>query len=343
MGRSDDGTLTLGLAGDAMLGRGVARGIEVYGTDHAIGAVTPLWAEADARLANLACALTGRRTGWEGAGVESSYLRADPSAAQALARAGVDAVDLANDHTLDYGCVGLADTAAALDAVGVAHAGAGPDLAAAERPVRLERAGWRISLLAFADRPAAWAAGPSAPGIRFVPMDASGAARARAAIAAERRHADLVVVSMHWGPAMKNRPGPACRNFARTLVEAGADVVWGHGAHVVQAVEWIHGRPVLYDAGDLVSDRAVDEALRNDLGALFLVRAAPGGVRDVIVRATRTRGARAEPAEGLERDRMLGRLAERCRELGTPAAVEAGVLRLPCPEPVARRGPALVG
>ncbi len=333
MGTANGRGLTLGLVGDVMLGRGVARGIEVFGVDHPLGAVAPTLAAADLRFGNLECALTRRQTRIEEPGGKAFYFRADPSAVEVLRRAGFEAMSVANNHALDYDYLGLADTLVALDGAGIAHAGAGNDLEAARRPVRLSRAGWRVSLLAFADHPAAWAAGPSAPGIRYLPIDPAGLQRARAAIAEERLHADLLVVSLHWGPNLRSWPSPGFRAFARALVEAGADVVWGHSAHVVQGVEWVHGRPVLYDTGDLVDDYVVDDALRNDLGGVFLVRARPGGIDAVDVLPTRIRGGRAEPAEGLERDRWLARLAERCRELGTRTGVGEGRLRLLAPVP----------
>jgi poly-gamma-glutamate capsule biosynthesis protein CapA/YwtB (metallophosphatase superfamily) len=312
--------LTIGLCGEVVLDAGVTRGVDVFGIDHPLGAVAPLLREADARLCDLA-------------GAPGAH----PSGVEVIRRAGFEAVSVANDHALDRGTGGLVETLAALDAAGVGHGGAGADLAAAERPVRLLRSGWRLSVLTFATHPAAWAAGPTTPGIRYVPLDTPGRARACAAVAAERGEADLLIVSLHAGQPFQDGPSPALRVFARALVEAGADVVWGHGARVTQGVEWFRGRPVLYDTGSLLDESGVDPALRNDLAGVFLVRARPGAIDAVDVRPTRIRGGRAEPSEGLERERWLHRLAERCRALGTRAGVGEGRMRLlaPLEEPVA--------
>ncbi len=321
--------LTVGLTGDVMVGRGVARAVEVYGLDHPLVAVVPLLGRADLTFADLACVYTGRAIRPEETAGNRFYARAEPSHVEVLRRAGLDGVSLANNHLCDYGNVGLRDTVAALDEAGIAHAGAGENLAAAEAPIRLVRRGWRVSTLAFTVHPAAWAAGPSTPGIRYLSIDGPGLARARAAILAERSTADLLIVSVHWGTNLHVRPEHKLRSFARALVEAGADVVWGHGAHVVQGVEWVHGRPVLYDTGDLVDDYVADPQVRNDIGGVFLVRAQRGGIESVEVHPTRIRGMRALPAEGVERERALIRLASLCRELGTHAEIEAGCLRLP--------------
>ena len=325
--------LTIALVGDVRLGRGVARAADVYGVDHPLGAVVPLLAEADLTFADLACALTSRLIRAEDAPDRTAYLRADPRHVEVLRRAGVDAVSVANNHVGDYGSVGLLDTLAALTGAGIGHAGAGADLGAASAPVRIARRGWRVSLLAFTDHPAVWAAGPSTAGVRFVARDAAGLARARAAIAAERPFADLLVVSVHTGAPPRERPDAAARGFARALEEAGADVVWGHGAHMVQGVEWAHGRPILYDTGDLVNDESVDPLLRNDRGGVFHLRAQRGAVEGVEVLPTRIRGMRALLAEGAERDRALAHLAAASEALGTAVTVEGGRLRSLAPVP----------
>ena len=69
---------------------------------------------------------------------------------------------------------------------------------------------------------------------------------------------------------MRSRPTSEFRVFARRVIEAGADVFWGHSAHIVQGVEVWRGKPILYDTGDFVDDYAVDTNLRNDLSGLFL-------------------------------------------------------------------------
>lgn len=327
------GTLTVGLGGGVMLGRGVARAADVYGVDHPLGAVAPLWASADLMLVNLECALTERRIRREDGSGEGCYLRAEPRHVEVLRRARIDAVSVANNHAGDYGTVGLLDTVRTLASAGIAYAGAGVDLDAAETPARLTRQGFRVSLLAFADHPAVWAAGPSTAGIRFLSIDAAGLARARSAIDAERRHADFVVLSMHWGKNLQVRPEPRIRDFARALVDAGADIVWGHGSGLVQGIEWVAGRPVLYDTGHLVDDYTVDPQVRNDIGGVFLVHARRGVIDGVEIIPTRTQGMRAHPAQGVERDRALKRMNALCGELGSPIEIGEGQVCLPAPLP----------
>jgi poly-gamma-glutamate synthesis protein (capsule biosynthesis protein) len=88
--------------------------------------------------------------------------------------------------------------------------------------------------------------------------------RVRGALHAARREADVVVVSLHWGPNMRPSPSKEFVRYAHALVEEGADVVHGHSAHVLQPIEVYRGRPILYDCGDFVDDYMVDPLLRND-------------------------------------------------------------------------------
>jgi poly-gamma-glutamate capsule biosynthesis protein CapA/YwtB (metallophosphatase superfamily) len=102
-------------------------------------------------------------------------------------------------------------------------------------------------------------------------------------LAAARAESDLVIFSIPWGPNMRAGPTPAIRTFARRVIEVGADVFWGHSAHVVQGIEVWNGRPIFYDTSDFIDDHAVDPTLRNDRSALFLLRVAPPAIERIDV------------------------------------------------------------
>ncbi len=137
------------------------------------------------------------------------------------------------------------------------------------------------------------------------------------ALAAARRKADLVLFSIHWGPNMRARPTAEFRRFARRVVEAGADIFWGHSAHVPQGVEIYWGKPILYDTGDFVDDYAVDEELRNDLSALFLLRVRPPAVEGLELVPVRIGRMQVNLARGADRDWIVRRLTELSAEFGT--------------------------
>lgn len=324
-------SVTLALAGDVMLGRVVNREIAERGFAYPWGDMLSTIRGADRFLINLECALTDHTGRWQDGGYKPFYFRANPPVIETLRLAGVDFASLANNHAADFEMTGLLDTVRHLDAAGIAHAGAGADLAAARAPAFVTAAGWRIGVVAFADHPAAWAAGPTSPGINYAPISLAAdhfGAVARA-VADARRQADLVIFSIHWGPNMRARPTPAFRAFARRVIEAGADVFWGHSAHVVQGVELWHGKPILYDTGDFVDDYVVDPELRNDLSGLFLLRVRPPTIARIDVVPVAIGRCQVNRAHGEDRDRFGERFSALCAELGTDVLAAAESLTIP--------------
>ncbi len=309
---------TLALAGDVMLGRTVASHIATFGRMAVWKDILPTLWSADLVLANLECALTTRTMQWRDGQRKAFYFRADPAAVDALVAAGIDFVSLANNHVLDFEVPGLRETIDVLDRAGIAHAGAGMDLASAERPAFLAGDGLRVAVVACADHPEEWAAGTDRPGIRLIHVGSeTDLERIARSLSQARAGADLVVLTLHWGPNMRDRPSPAFRAFGRAAVEAGADVVWGHSAHVVQGIEFHRGRPILYDTGELVDDYAVDPELRNDLGAVFLVHVRDTQVDDVSIVPVRISDMRVGRAVGEDRAWFVDRITSLCAELGT--------------------------
>ena len=255
-------TLRLALAGDTMLGRGVADRLRDNPRATLIAPeVAEIAQSADLFVLNLECCISERGKRFPDPH-KPFFFRAPPVAADRLAELGVDAVTLANNHALDYGPDALLDTIDHLDRAGIAHVGAGADEAAARTPARLPG----LRLVAVGDHPAAFAAGPDRPGIAYADLrggDFPDWLRDAAAPGPD----EPVLVSPHWGPNMLAEPLPAVRAAAERLVAAGATLVAGHSAHVFQGVR---GR-VLFDLGDFIDDYAVDRKMRNDLGLLWLV------------------------------------------------------------------------
>jgi poly-gamma-glutamate synthesis protein (capsule biosynthesis protein) len=325
-------SLTIALAGDVMLGRYVDLVVAERGASYPWGDLLPVLEEAELFLVNLECALTAETEEWRDGARKVFYFRADPVRGAGVLRAGgVHFAALANNHAGDYATAGMMETVAVLDGAHIAHAGAGADLAAAQMPARLGATGLRIAVVAFADHPEPWAASPVSPGINYVPVSTAPETMAvvARAIANAREDADLVVCSMHWGPNMRARPTPDFRVFARQVIEAGADVFWGHSAHVVQGIDVWHGKPILYDTGDLVDDYVVDPHLRNDLSALFLLRIEPPAIARVELVPVRIDGCRVNRACGRDRDWFARRAVALCEELDTPAVDDGDAVTVP--------------
>jgi hypothetical protein len=180
-----------------------------------------------------------------------------PTAAAQLRAAGFDVMGLANNHTLDLGPDGLAETAVHLAAAGLHLIGAGPGREAAFPPLLLTRNGVRLALLAFN-------AVPDPVGQDdILPYDWVRAdwdlETATAAVGAARAQVDAVIVSIHWGYEYQLQADPAQRRLAQALLDAGADLVAGHHPHVVQETAVHDGRFVAYSLGNFVFDQGQGE------------------------------------------------------------------------------------
>lgn len=251
--------IVLALAGDTMLGRGVAAEIDGGHRARLFGAeLKSVLREADLFILNLECCLSRGGSRWPAPG-KPFFFRAPPEAADVLAGLGVDCVTLANNHALDFGREALLDTLEHLARVDIHAVGAGADLASARAPVVLECGGFRLGVVAFSDHPGDFAAGVDQPGIAFADIRSGDVPSwLLETLASAGNSADAVLLSPHWGPNLATRPTRPVRNAAAVLGPR-ATLVAGHSAHVFHGVE----RNVLYDLGDLINDYASARPPRN--------------------------------------------------------------------------------
>lgn len=272
-------SLRLVVGGDVMFGRYLGRKLRPSGGDDPFLHVRAALRGADLSIVNLETPLSDvdppalRR---QPLPARNLRFRAPTGYAAVLADAGVDVAVLANNHIEDCGLAGIAHTIAALDTAGVQHAGArateGEDPFA---PLWLRAGGAQVALIAASTRRNR---GPSRPdgwtpvAFRLTPgLLELLPARVRAA---REAGADVVLVSLHWGHEFARRPSPVQQELAWALIDAGASVVLGHHAHVMQPVEAYGGGLILYNMGNLVMD------LRKPVGrevGLFELRLAPSG------------------------------------------------------------------
>lgn len=259
-------------AGDVMLGRLVNQRLRRAGPGYAWGDTLSVLRGAELRVVNLECVISDRGRPWS-ATPKVFHFRTDSKNIDVLRVAGVDAVSLANNHSLDYEYDAMFDTLVSLDRAGIARAGAGRNMAEAMEPAFLDAGGRTAAFIAFTDNEPAWEAREHKPGVHFVPVDVDDARAVRlfGAVAACRGRADFVIVSAHWGPNRGYEPAPGHQDFGRRLIDSGASVVFGHSCHVFQGVEFYRGGAIIYGAGDFIDDYAVDEAEPSDESFIFVV------------------------------------------------------------------------
>ena len=324
----------LALAGDVMLGRGVAETLDARMRPEELwGDVIPLLDASDLRIINLECAITDNERPWNRT-PKVFHFRAQPSAIEILRAARIDACSLANNHTLDFEERGLLDTIEHLDAAGIRHAGAGRDREESAAPAVLAMPAAstrRVGLLAFTDNEPPFAAGTDRPGTNYLPvsLEPDVLRRVKGAVSAVREMGvDTVIFSNHWGPNMVQRPRETFRRFAHAVIDSGVDIYYGHSAHVFQGVEVYHGKPILYDTGDFIDDYAVDPRLRNDWSFLFRIAVEGGTFERLELTPVKLSYARVDLAVGGERERILDRMEGLSAEVGTTFVRSEGSLVL---------------
>ncbi|GAB4480955.1 MAG: CapA family protein [Burkholderiaceae bacterium] len=350
--------VTLFLCGDVMTGRGIDQALpypsrpriyEEY-MHSAIGYVelaeaasgpirrpmgyADLWGDAlaqlqrrrpDARIVNLETAVTTSEDAWPGKGI---HYRMHPGNVRALTAAGLDVCVLANNHVLDWGHAGLAETLDVLARAGIRTAGAGRDAGEAAAPAIVDLPpGRRVLVFGYCTEdsgvPREWTATATRAGVALLRrLDAPAVAWIAAQVSAARRAGDVVVASIHWGGNWGFAIAAAQREFAHRLIdEAGVDLVHGHSSHHVKAIEVHRGRLILYGCGDFVNDYEGirgHERWRGDLTLMYFATLDAGGALVALAMVpTRMRRLRVQRASDEETQWLADTLNREGRPLGT--------------------------
>lgn len=214
--------------------------------------------QPDLRIVNLETSVTTSSDFWPDKGIN---YRMHPKNIGCLTAAGIDCCILANNHVLDWGRAGLAETLGVLQQAGIAGAGAGLDRQQAETPASFLVPGkGRVLIFAWGCEtsgvPPEWAAGPARAGINVLSdFSVRTLQRIQTAVVAVRQPRDVVLVSLHWGGNWGYRIPEEQQRFAHRLIdEAGVDAVYGHSSHHVMGIEVYRERLILYGCGDFLND-----------------------------------------------------------------------------------------
>lgn len=241
---------------DRTLGNVIANGRPQY----PFAAVAELLQPPDLTIGNVESALGDRG---EPDPRKSYAFRAPPGAAEALALGGFDIVTLANNHALDYGPEALLQGIELLEAEGIVPLGAGANRAAAYAPHITTVNGVRLGFLAYVNVSVepngfdvqSWEAGEGTPGLAWgYPEEVA------AQVAALAPQVDHVIVLLHSGLEYVRFTGDVQREIARGAIDAGATLVLGHHAHILQGIERYNGGVIAYGLGNFAFDIDGDPA-----------------------------------------------------------------------------------
>ncbi len=247
------GPLTIAAVGDIMLGSPFPNDSRMPPNDGAdlLKEVTPLLSSADTAFGNLEGPLTDSAvsTKCRPGSTRCFAFRMPTRYGKYLKEAGFDVLSLANNHAGDFGDKGRIDTRATLDALGIKHAGS--DRGQYSTTI-INVKGRRIAFIGFAHN--------------MITPNVNDLITARQLVTAADKRADLVVVSFHGGAegtGSQNVPqrteifaGESRGNlplFARTVIDAGADLVLGHGPHVMRGIEIYNDRLIAYSLGNFAT------------------------------------------------------------------------------------------
>lgn len=254
---TDSSPLVIQAVGDLNLSGDAEQTMREKGYSSAFDGTRKLLSEGDLNIANLETPITAR-----GAKQEKRFtFRMRPESAKAIADAKIQMVSQANNHAVDYGLDGLADTEKALDAAGIAHAGAGMSLAAARAPAIVTVKGVKVGLLSYS---------LTFPTEFYATKDHGGTAHGEANWIAEdvkklRPQVDIVLVAFHWSAELLETPKDYQKELGHLAIDSGADAVLGTHPHILQGIEIYRDKPILYSLGNYAfgsrSHKAADSAL----------------------------------------------------------------------------------
>ncbi|MER7765425.1 CapA family protein [Kitasatospora sp. NPDC096140] len=269
-----DGTITVAFAGDVHFeGRTEAR-LAVQPPEPALGPISRNLADADLSVLNLETAITGR-----GAPEPKLYtFRTEPKALSVLKDSGVDVVSMANNHAVDFGADGLADTLAAKDSSPIPVVGVGRNAKEAYAPYVTTVRGVKVAVVAASQvedlTNQKWRAGANKPGIASA-LDVPALVKA---VEGAKQQAPVVLVYLHWGEEGKACPTAAQTTIAKKLATAGATAVVGTHAHTMVGSGMLGNTYVGYGFGNFLWYGTSDYPNSNETGVTTLTLTADGKV-----------------------------------------------------------------
>lgn len=220
--------------------------------------------KADIAFGNLECPITASGN----PAIKKQYylFKADPDNAAALNESGFDILNLANNHTMDYGREGILNTMEALAHNNIKTVGAGKDKESAHKPIFTKVSGMVIGFLSFSSFPTdGYVYIEDKPDVAQLDLNSL-----TDEVKSAKSGCDILVVSFHWGNEFENYPTDSQKKAAHISVESGADIVIGHHPHVLQGMEFYKDTPIFYSLGNFVFDK--QEAAGTDESVILKVK-----------------------------------------------------------------------
>lgn len=251
--------------GDILLDRGVRREITDNGYDYPYLKVRSVLSSADITFGNLECPISD-----QGNPIYKRpdiIFRADKENASELRNAGFDILNLANNHTMDYGGTALMDTINVLAENNIIPLGAGQNKASAHELVFINKKGLKIGFLGYsAFPPEGYVSLDDNPDVSKADLDT-----VIKEVNVAKKQCDFLVVSFHWGTEYEFYEGEIQKQYAHAAIDSGADLILGHHPHVLQGLEWYKDKPILYSLGNFIFDRQLQNGTDETVIAMIRI------------------------------------------------------------------------
>jgi hypothetical protein len=316
--KKDQRSFSILFVGDILLANEAEKHIHKKGVDYPFWKIKEELLRYDFIFANMESPITTR-----GVPVTKKpyVFRVRPADAVCLTDLKIDAVSISNNHLMDYGVDGMADTITTLDRLNIRHTGGGRNLAESRRPAILKYGSTNIIILAYCNRPPSdYYATDRGPGI--APLDIS---IIRDDIATYKLKDNIVVISVHWGIEQTHEPRSEQVKLARQIIDSGADAVVGHHPHWPQGIEIYRKKPIIYSLGNFINGY-INPVERDNIAVGFYYHGSRLERIKVIPLAGRNRQIRFQPyvLAGKQADIFLGMIQGLSKKFGTTIEVSGG-------------------
>jgi poly-gamma-glutamate capsule biosynthesis protein CapA/YwtB (metallophosphatase superfamily) len=291
--------IQIAFVGDILLDKSVGVQIGRHGVDYPFQKTADFLRKADLTIGNLETSVSTR-----GKPEKKEYTyRSKPETLKGVVNAGFDVVNLANNHTLDYGMDALFDTMQHLKNYQIGYVGAGKNEAEAFAPFIREIKGKRVAVVGLSHvlPNRQWFASKNKPGLAHAYSYEPMLSYVKKAVA----QSDITIAVMHWNLEYKDMPEAYAREMARKLIDSGVDAILGSHSHSVMGVEFYKNVPIYYSVGNFVFTTSFNPKGREAM--MVSLSFTESETKSSVIPVKITNGQPA-PMDGKSRERMFGKL-----------------------------------
>ena len=234
--------------------------------------------DVNIRIINLETSVTKSNDYWKDKGIN---YRMHPNNIKCLTVANIDYCSLANNHVLDWGYSGLAETLSTLKNADIKFSGAGKNSNESEKPAIIDLCDrGRVIVFSYglhsSGVPLEWQATSDTPGVNLLAdLSENSVLKIKKKVCDIKQPKDLVVFSVHWGGNWEYEISNKQIDFAHKLIDnADIDIIHGHSSHHVKGIEVYKNKPIIYGCGDFINDYegiGGHEKFRGDLGLMYFL------------------------------------------------------------------------